>query len=76
MKRIWYKEEAKVWNEAIPLGNGRLGAMIFGGPSHDRLALNEETLWSGCPDSYTYEHDMKDVERIRELVGENSRAAQ
>lgn len=47
--RLWYENPASHWNEALPLGNGRLGAMVFGGVEEERIALNEDTLWSGCP---------------------------
>src|SRR6476646_10600762 len=46
---LWYRQPAKVWTEALPIGNGRLGAMIFGGVSEERLQLNEDTLWAGGP---------------------------
>ena len=46
---LWYKQPAANWNEALPLGNGRLGAMVFGDPVHERITLNEDTLWSGYP---------------------------
>ena len=46
---LWYKQPAKDWNEALPIGNGRLGAMIFGRPSEELIQLNEETLWTGGP---------------------------
>jgi alpha-L-fucosidase 2 len=45
--RLWYRQPAKAWNEALPVGNGRLGAMVFGDPAEERIQLNEETLWSG-----------------------------
>jgi alpha-L-fucosidase 2 len=44
---LWYKKPAAAWEEALPIGNGRLGAMIFGGAADERLQLNEETLWDG-----------------------------
>ncbi len=44
---LFYKTPAKNWNEALPLGNGRLGAMVYGDPIHETIQLNEETLWSG-----------------------------
>jgi alpha-L-fucosidase 2 len=47
--RLWYKQPARAWEEALPLGNGRLGAMVFGGWPTERLQLNEDTLWSGAP---------------------------
>jgi len=46
---LWYKQPAANWNEALPLGNGRLGAMVYGDPMHERICLNEDTLWSGYP---------------------------
>jgi alpha-L-fucosidase 2 len=46
---LWYRTPAASWNEALPVGNGRLGAMVFGGVERERLQLNEETLWSGGP---------------------------
>jgi len=47
--KLWYKEPAKEWVEALPIGNGRLGAMVFGKPDIELLQLNEETLWTGGP---------------------------
>jgi hypothetical protein len=46
---LWYRTPAASWNEALPIGNGRLGAMVFGGVAQEHLQLNEETLWSGGP---------------------------
>src|SRR5882757_7238666 len=46
---LWYDRPAQKWVEALPLGNGRLGAMVFGGVEHEKLALNEDTLVSGEP---------------------------
>lgn len=47
--RLWYRQPAETWVEALPIGTGRLGAMIFGGTGKERLQLNEDTLWSGGP---------------------------
>ncbi|MBD0260963.1 MAG: glycoside hydrolase N-terminal domain-containing protein, partial [Cytophagales bacterium] len=47
--KLWYNEPAKVWTEALPVGNGRLGAMVFGRVQEELIQLNEETLWSGGP---------------------------
>jgi len=47
--KLWYKKPAKVWTEALPVGNGRLGAMVFGGVSQELIQLNDATLWSGGP---------------------------
>ncbi|HEU5403033.1 MAG TPA: glycoside hydrolase family 95 protein [Terriglobales bacterium] len=46
---LWYRRPAKEWTEAMPLGNGRLGAMVFGGINREILQLNEDTLWAGGP---------------------------
>lgn len=46
---LWYKQPAKDWNEGLPIGNGRLGAMVFGGVNEELIQLNEATLWTGGP---------------------------
>lgn len=46
---LWYQQPAKVWEEALPLGNGTLGAMVFGGVADERIQLNESSLWDGYP---------------------------
>lgn len=46
---LWYGQPASRWTEALPVGNGRIGAMVFGGVSNERLQLNEDTLWTGGP---------------------------
>ncbi|WP_232538798.1 glycoside hydrolase family 95 protein [Chitinophaga tropicalis] len=48
-QKLWYKEPAREWTQALPVGNGRLGAMVFGGVNEELLQLNEATLWSGGP---------------------------
>jgi len=47
--RLWYRKPAREWVEALPVGNGRIGAMVFGGISNEKLQLNEDTLWTGGP---------------------------
>lgn len=47
MSRLWYRQAAACWNEALPIGNGYMGAMIFGGTGADRISLNEESVWYG-----------------------------
>ncbi|MEJ5171936.1 MAG: glycoside hydrolase N-terminal domain-containing protein, partial [Fimbriimonadales bacterium] len=46
---LWYLQPATRWVEALPVGNGRLGAMVFGGTASERIQLNEISLWSGSP---------------------------
>jgi alpha-L-fucosidase 2 len=48
-ERLWYTRPATRWDEALPIGNGRLGAMLFGRVAQERLQLNEDTLWAGAP---------------------------
>ena len=48
--RLWYKTAADDWMKAVPLGNGRIGAMVYGGDKCERIALNEISLWSGRHD--------------------------
>lgn len=45
--KLWYEQPAVNWEEALPLGNGRIGAMVFGRPEEEELLLNEDSLWSG-----------------------------
>ncbi|MDF2985838.1 MAG: alpha-amylase [Eubacterium sp.] len=53
--KLWYTKPADSWEKALPLGNGRLGAMMFGGVEKEKIQLNEDTLWSGYPmDFYNY----------------------
>jgi alpha-L-fucosidase 2 len=66
--KLWYDLAATVWEEALPIGNGRLGAMIFGGPAVDRIQFNEETLWSGEPHDYSHEGAYRSLGVIRELL--------
>ena len=47
--KLWYEQPAKEWVEALPLGNGQIGAMVFGGIENELIQLNEVTLWSGGP---------------------------
>src|SRR6187200_2015803 len=47
--KLWYRQPAKAWEEALPLGNAKTGAMVFGGIAKERFQLNDNTLWSGYP---------------------------
>lgn len=49
--RLWYTQPAQNWNQALPIGNGRLGAMVFGDPAQEQLQLNEGTIWAGGPNN-------------------------
>lgn len=65
---LWYNRPATEWVEALPIGNGRLGAMIFGGVADDRIQFNEETLWSGGPRDYNRKGAYQYLDPIRTLL--------
>ncbi len=67
---LWYGEPAKKWEEALPVGNGRLGAMVFGKNGEERIQLNEETYWSGGPYSTVVKGGAKWLPEIQKLVFE------
>ncbi len=73
---LWYRQPAKVWEEALPLGNGRLGAMVFGGVTDERLQLNEDSLWDGYPLDTSNPDALKALPQVRKLLfeGKNKEA--
>lgn len=74
--KLWYQRPATMWEESIPLGNGRLGIMPDGGISHEKLVLNDITLWSGGPQDADNPNAIKHLPEIRRLLfeGKNSEA--
>ncbi|MBN1996111.1 glycoside hydrolase family 95 protein, partial [candidate division KSB1 bacterium] len=68
--KLWYNQPADQWVEALPVGNGRLGAMVFGNPSQEKIQLNENTIWAGQP----YRNDNPDAKealpQVRQLIFE------
>lgn len=70
MSKLWYKGEAKIWEEALPLGNGRLGAMIFGGTVHEQIQLNEESMWYGAPTDRINPDAKENLPTIRQMIFE------
>jgi alpha-L-fucosidase 2 len=68
--KLHYDAPARVWEEALPLGNGRLGAMVFGDPQHERFQLNEETVWGGSPYNNTNPAAREALPEIRRLIFE------
>ncbi len=76
--RLWYRQPAQQWVEALPVGSGRLGAMVFGGVSAERLQLNEDTLWAGGPYDPANPEALAALPEIRRLIdaGEYAKAAQ
>ncbi len=65
---LWYEQPASVWTEALPVGNGRLGAMVFGGVEHERIQLNEDSVWSGGPQDADNREALKYLEEVRALL--------
>lgn len=65
---LWYREPAKAWEEALPVGNAQLGGMIFGGVACERIQLNEKSLWSGGPQDADNPEALEALPRIRELL--------
>lgn len=65
---LWYSQPATIWEEALPIGNGRLGAMVFGGIEKEHIQFNEETLWTGAPHDYAHEGASEYLGKIRELI--------
>ncbi len=68
--KITYKQPADAWLEALPLGNGSLGAMMFGGVEMERLDWNEDTLWSGKPTDWNNPEALCVLPQIRKAVDE------
>jgi alpha-L-fucosidase 2 len=68
--KLWYRQPAQKWTEALPVGNGRLGAMVFGGTEHEQLQFNEDTLWTGEPHEYQHDGAVEYLPTVRKLLFE------
>ena len=73
---LWYRAPANEWNEALPVGNGRLGAMVFGGTASERIQLNEDSLWDGYPMERNNPEALDALAEVRRLLfaGKNEEA--
>jgi alpha-L-fucosidase 2 len=65
---LWYNQPATKWTEALPIGNGRIGAMIFGGVAEEHIQFNESTVWTGQPHAYQHDGAVKFLPQMRELL--------
>lgn len=65
---LWYAQPATEWMQALPIGNGRLGAMVFGDPNHERIQLNEDSMWAGAPHWDDAKGNPEDLVEIRKLL--------
>ncbi|WP_088102818.1 glycoside hydrolase family 95 protein [Halalkalibacter urbisdiaboli] len=70
MSTLFYKKPAQEWNEALPIGNGRLGGMIFGGIEKERIQLNEDSVWYGGPRDRNNPDALKNLQKVRQLLVE------
>jgi len=66
--KLWYNKPAARWEEALPIGNGRFGAMIYGNALNENIQMNEDTFWSGSPRNTTNPHAPNYIKKVRELV--------
>src|SRR4029078_9316385 len=65
---LWHRQPGTAWQQGMPLGNGMIGAMVFGGVPQERIALNESSFWSGRPHDYDNPEASKYFRQIRDLV--------
>src|SRR3984885_12131136 len=68
--RLWFSHPAKQWIDGLPIGNGRMGAMVMGGLADERIQFNEDTLWTGKPHDYVRDGANDQLEPIRRLLFE------
>jgi len=68
--KLWYNRPAEQWVEALPVGNGRLGAMIYGNPSYEKIQLNENTVWAGQPYRNDNQNAKEALPKVRQLIFE------
>lgn len=72
MNKIWFDKPASKWEEALPLGNGRLGAMVFGRVDRERIALNEDSVWYGGPQNRNNPDALKHLSDIQQAIAEGN----
>lgn len=76
MDKLFYKNPARDWKEALPIGNGKTGVMIYGGKTQEKLCFNDATLWSGYPKDYNSPKSLENLNKVRQLIfdGKNHEA--
>ncbi len=68
--RLWYDRPAQTWTQALPVGNGVIGGMVFGTPAVEHIQLNEETLWAGQPNQVLHPEAKENLPKVRQLIFE------
>ena len=68
--RLWYDRPAQTWTQALPIGNGTMGGMVFGQPAVEHIQLNEETIWAGQPNNVVNPNAREALPRVRQLLFE------
>lgn len=66
--RLWYTRPAMTWTQALPVGNGTMGAMVYGTPAVEHLQLNEETIWAGQPNNVCHPEARQNLPKVRQLI--------
>ncbi|MDP6040779.1 MAG: glycoside hydrolase N-terminal domain-containing protein, partial [Candidatus Latescibacteria bacterium] len=72
--RLWYDQPAEEWNHALPVGCGKLGAMVFGGVQTERIQMNEDSIWAGPPVPKAQDGAREIIEQARQLLFEGKYA--
>ena len=68
--RLWYDRPAMTWTQALPIGNGVIGGMVFGTPAVERIQINEETIWAGQPNQVCHPQAKEYLPKVRQLIFE------
>ena len=68
--RLWYDKPAMTWTQALPVGNGIIGGMVFGTPAAEHIQLNEETIWAGQPNQVLHPEAKTYLPQVRQLIFE------
>ena len=68
--RLWYDQPAQTWTQALPIGNGVMGGMVFGTPAVEHIQINEETIWAGQPNNVVNPNAKKALPEVRQLIFE------
>ena len=68
--RLWYDQPAMTWTQALPIGNGVMGGMVFGAPAVEHIQMNEETIWAGQPNNVINPNAKQALPKVRQLIFE------